>query len=314
MAKGYRSYFSLTTLLRSEKYQSLYLNSFFNWKFSIFPLLARKVSYQCRKRTILAPRGELSPGALSIKWLKKRLFITSSRIIDLYRDVIWHASSEEEASEIRRFFPKAKVVVARNLLVVPGKMLDDKNLSSLKQTSPLRVVFVSRICEKKNLDFALEVLKSVRAQIVFNIYGPQEDPIYFRKCQAIISSLPDNVAVEFRGAVSHEEIPDIFMSHDVFLFPTKGENFGHVIYESLAVGTPVLISDRTPWSDLNEAGAGWIIPLEMPSLFTAVLNDLASLPRRHRLEMRRKAVSYSRRIANDKVPIEQTFKLFATVD
>ena len=64
--------------------------------------------------------------------------------------------------------------------------------------------------------------------------------------------------------------------HDLFLLPTRGENFGHVIFESLAAGVPVLVSDRTPWRDLDARGSGWVRSLETPEAFVDVLESAAA--------------------------------------
>ena len=50
--------------------------------------------------------------------------------------------------------------------------------------------------------------------------------------------------------------------HHVFLFPTLGENYGHVIQEALSAGCPCILSDQTPWNSLEENNAGYIYPLE----------------------------------------------------
>jgi glycosyltransferase involved in cell wall biosynthesis len=53
----------------------------------------------------------------------------------------------------------------------------------------------------------------------------------------------------------------------IFALPTTGENFGHAIFEALAAGRPVLISDQTPWRHLRQAEAGWDIPLNASAEF-----------------------------------------------
>jgi glycosyltransferase involved in cell wall biosynthesis len=140
-----------------------------------------------------------------------------------------------------------------------------------KQSGTLRAVFVSRISRKKNLIGALEMLRNLKGSVEFHIYGPAEDRAYWSECSEVITSLPPNVVVEYRGAVPHEEIADVLLAHEVFLFPTFGENFGHVIAEALTVARPVLISDQTPWRGLEEAGAGWDIPLDQPERFRQAL-------------------------------------------
>jgi glycosyltransferase involved in cell wall biosynthesis len=61
------------------------------------------------------------------------------------------------------------------------------------------------------------------------------------------------------------------------LFPTHGENYGHVILEALLAGTPVLLSDQTPWRNLEEAGAGWDIPLGDTDSYRRVIEQCAEM-------------------------------------
>lgn len=57
------------------------------------------------------------------------------------------------------------------------------------------------------------------------------------------------------------------------MLPTKGENFGHAIFEALNLGKPVLISDQTPWRNLSAAGAGWDLPLDSQDAFVEALQE-----------------------------------------
>ena len=49
--------------------------------------------------------------------------------------------------------------------------------------------------------------------------------------------------------------------HHIFLFPTLGENYGHVIQEALSAGCPVILSDQTPWQDIKKYRVGHIFEL-----------------------------------------------------
>jgi len=55
------------------------------------------------------------------------------------------------------------------------------------------------------------------------------------------------------------------------------ESFGHAIFEALAVGCPVLISDRTPWKNLQEKKAGWDLPLSDIHLITKTLQIVTDM-------------------------------------
>ncbi len=102
----------------------------------------------------------------------------------------------------------------------------------------------------------LEVLRSVTGNIELDVIGPLEDEAYWRRCLAAIQQLPPAIVVRYRGEVPHDKVADELAGHHLMVLPTRHENFGHVILESLAVGRPVLISDQTPWRGLVEAGAG----------------------------------------------------------
>ena len=79
------------------------------------------------------------------------------------------------------------------------------------------------------------------------------------------------------GEVPNDEIEQVLIAHDIFALPTKGENFGHAIFESLAAGRPVVISDQTPWQGLSQWKSGWDISLDNPAKFTEVIRQFSSM-------------------------------------
>ncbi|WP_371394307.1 glycosyltransferase [Glycocaulis abyssi] len=81
-----------------------------------------------------------------------------------------------------------------------------------------------------------------------------------------------------RGWVRHIEhslVISTISKYDAFFLPSRGENFGHAIAKSLSAGTPVLISDQTPWNDVGEHNAGWALSLDHPSEFVAVIESMS---------------------------------------
>lgn len=254
--------------VREARPKVLYLNSCFSPVFTLMPLLLRRLGRMPRIPVIVAPRGELSEGALSLKRGKKMAFLRLARAAGLYRGVLWQASSELEADEVRRWFgAEARVAVAADLRERPAAARPP----APKRPGELRVAYLSRITAKKNLAGALQMLAGVRGDVRFTIYGPAEDAAYWETCRARIDALPANVRVDVAGSIKPEQVGEALASHHLMLFPTLGENFGHVVLESLLAGVPVLTSDRTPWSGLDAAGAGWTLPLEAPDRFAAVL-------------------------------------------
>ena len=141
------------------------------------------------------------------------------------------------------------------------------------------------------------------------LFRSVEDESLVAECRRIAAAAADGLVVRWHGHVPHEQVREIFGQHDLFLFPTLGENFGHVIFESLAAGTPVLVSDRTPWHDLEAKGAGWVRSLDRIQDFVDVIDGFASMPPAERLAMRRRAHGYAKAAHLASPAVEQTRRL-----
>src|SRR5699024_8494676 len=122
--------------------------------------------------------------------------------------------------------------------------------------------------------FALRTLTRVEGDVRLDIYGPIEDKTYYSECKGLMDSLPDNCEVNYLGAVAPNDVRKVMTNYDLLFLPTRGENYGHVIFEALAAGLPVLISDRTSWNDLEDAGVGWTLPLGRTEQFVEIISQL----------------------------------------
>ena len=231
----------------------VYLNSLFSVPFALHPL---RVARTLGIRVVLAPRGMLGAGALAIKPVKKKVFMTAARLLGLFRGVRWHASTEVERAEILTHLPGSDVHTALN---VP---LTDANVTPLSKGVGLTWAMVGRIQQKKNLHFALEALQDVDLKgkhLRVELVGPAEDEVYLQHLLSLSKSGLDIVHV---GAVPPHELGEVWRRSHALLMPTTHENFGHAVVEAWAHGRPVLLSDQTPWRGLSEADLGWDVPLE----------------------------------------------------
>lgn len=286
----------------------LYLNSFFSPWSSIFIQLSRPWIAPGLP-ILIAPRGEFSAGALSVKFAKKRVFIWFARVFGLYRDVHWHASTDFESRDILRQFPGSELrihiapdpVVADSVEAVPGEIG--------KQANQLNSIFISRITPMKNLDGLLELLAEVHASVNLDVYGPIEDEDYWRKCEKIVSTLPDNIKVQYRGPIAPDEVSNTFARYDLFVFPTQGENFGHVIFEALRAGTPVLLSDRTPWYPDN-AGALIVLSLDKVVSWRMTIENAARRTPQEQENLRLAAHEYASRYIAGDISLKANFEMF----
>jgi glycosyltransferase involved in cell wall biosynthesis len=280
-----RQWLRLRRHLRDLPFDLLYLNSLWSPRFTVLPVLAVRLGLVRAGRVLIAPRGELSPGSLSLKTRKKRLFLKFWGPVLKSMDVVWHASTDKEASEIRAVFPWANIEINLNPVALPAEPLP----ASAAHDGPPRLVFISRVSPKKNLDLVLRALRDMSAPVEFDIYGPLENAAYWKECEALISQLPAAVRVRYREELPPEDVRGTFGDYDAFVFPTRGENFGHVIAESLSASCPVICSDRTPWNEVLESGGGAVVRELAADALAKDLERIAAMTPDERLHARYRA-------------------------
>lgn len=255
LSEAEMNYSNFNSIVNREKPDWVYLNSLFDAKNTISFL---KIAKERNIKVLLAPRGQLNAGAFKKKY-KKIPYIWYLKYCVGFGNVLFQSTCKEETVAIKRYLC-SDVDKIRFLTNVPS--IPNRPFERSKETGKINIVFFGRIHPKKNLLFALEVVNCITSgYIAFDIYGPIEDEDYWHKCNQAIERLPNNVTVEYKGIIIHEKIFEVVSKYDLFFFPTLSENYGHVIAESLGAGVPVLISDQTPWSDVNEYGAGGAFPL-----------------------------------------------------
>lgn len=292
--------------LLSEQYDCIYLNSMFSPAFTIRPLLKAR-SNGLLNKIILAPRGMLAEGALSLKPFKKKLFLSLLKVFDIHRKIVFHATSNQEVIDIKRIFGNtAHIKLVPNF---PG-IIESYRFRQNKIPNELKLISVARIAEEKNTLFLLELLKFIKGNVTLNMYGMIKTKSYLDSCKDIISKLPSNVKVNIYGEIPFYEIKNKLHDDHFFILPTLGENFGHAIYEALSSGTPVIISDRTPWQNLEYQKAGWGISLNDPEKFIEVLNKCAEMDNTEYSQWSKGAYNFAKKYYDENVPVKDYLKIF----
>lgn len=280
----------------------IYLCSFYE-NYGYKSLLLKKLG-QLNTPISIASMGVFSHGALSQKPFKKKIFIKLCKALGLFKQVTWSVTSELEAKDLQNAIGAARYIIAEDLPrnLIPGY--------AKKNNSTLKIVFLSRITPQKNLKFAIESLTHTETNVEFNIYGPIEDKAYWNECLDALNTLPHNIKWSYKGIASPDEVQNVFSEHDVFLFPTLGENYGHVIFEALSVGCIPVISDLTPWSCIGTSNAGYALPLEM-RMFTATIDKLAAMSFNERKIMAINGVEIAKSKANQSIKDSGYRKIFS---
>ncbi len=285
--------------------ECIYLNSVFSRNFTIDIIMAHRIVHS-RAKLVLAARGMLKPSALSTKWVKKKLFLFLAKISGIHRSIQFHVTNEAEAAEVRAVFGNSAITVANNF---PAAILQEPVY--LKKTpGSIDLILVGRIHPIKNIDFILSILKDIPGPVQLDIIGVLEDNVYWQQCQSIISVLPSDKAIRLLGDMPHHLLADALSRYHLFVLPTKGENFGHAIAEALSIGRPVLISDQTPWKDLNFYRAGWDCSLLSPEEFRVALTEALQWDQAAFDAGCRGALNYMRKHQANNLLVQQYQQLF----
>ena len=294
------------SLLKTEDYDRVYLNGIFSRYFTLTPL--RYFMGMASKKVIVSSRGMLADSALAIKSRKKSLFLFFAKQFNLFRDVLFHATNEQEADSVRKVFGKNALIHIAPNLSENSQIKEWK--AKARSANLLKLVNVARISPEKNIKYALEVLRDVKCNVQFDLYGPVYSEVYWSECKKIISSLPKNISVNYKGSLESNKVSETISQYDLLFLPTQGENFGHVILQAMSVGTPVIISNKTMWNDLQSKKAGWDIPLSESRKFVSVIENCAAMSQAEYDAVSKGAFEFGRVYMGNKESIELNRQLF----
>lgn len=229
-------------------------------------LLTLRYARTAARRTgaplVISPRGMLSGWAYEHRRWRKRLaeiFVHPGAFSDAAG---WHATSAEEADDIRRLGFTQPVCVAPNGVPIPDAAELSRQRAAWLQLAPAlasrRVaLFYSRFHRKKRLRELVDLWNSApRGDWLLLIAGVEEDYRVGEINELIAAASATDKILIFNGA----DRPPPYGVAELFLLPSHSENFGLVIAEALAAGVPALVTDTTPWRELSAHDAGWCVP------------------------------------------------------
>ena len=211
---------------------------------------------------VISPRGMMSPWAWRHRRSRKLLASLLIHPGAFARAAGWHATSPEEADDIRALGFRQPVCVAPNGVFLPtaGELAAARSawqeLVPATRTRPV-ALFYSRLHRKKRVRELVDLwLSAPRGDWLLLVAGIAEDYTAAGLTGEIAArGAGDRIAVH--DSTGH---PPPYAAASLFVLPSHSENFGLVIAEALAAGVPALVTDTTPWQGLARADAGWCVP------------------------------------------------------
>jgi glycosyltransferase involved in cell wall biosynthesis len=221
---------------------------------------------------IVAPRGMLDPAALIYSRFAKAAFWILAQGKALHNAAAFHATSELEAAHIRAQRLRQPIILSPNGIDIP---LAPRPKRAVRRT----LLYLGRLHEKKGLDMLLTAWKALE------FHHPDWDLRIVGKGSPTYEAwLAQQVArlglsrVTLEGPAYGAAKANAFAHADLFVLPTRGENFGMVVAEALASGTPVVTTTGAPWQGLTKHQAGWWCAPELGAI-GAALGQALAMPR-----------------------------------
>lgn len=213
---------------------------------------------------VISPRGMMSGWAYRHRRWRKRLAELFVHPGAFAGAAGWHATSREEAADLRQLGFRQPICVAPNGVVVPAAAELAAARAVWHELCPATrqrpvALFYSRFHRKKRLRELIRLwLSAPRGDWLLLIVGLEEDYTTAELSAEIAARDRGESIAVFDGA----NRPPPYAVASLFLLPSHSENFGLVIAEALAAGVPALVTDTTPWSGLSTAHGGWCAPWE----------------------------------------------------
>lgn len=265
-----------------KEYDLLHLHALWSYPTTMAARLARRFGVPY----ILRPAGMLSAYTWARRSWQKRLYWQLVERKTILGAAAFHATSEEEAQEIRAVRADATVVVIPN-------GVEDQAFTTATSPDVLRthcgpaavgkpiILFLSRLHPKKGvIDLLLPAVARLRHEACLAIVGGEDEHAlgYATTIRETINRLELGHRVVLLGPCQPTERWAMFDGADVFVLPSWSENFGIVVGEAMARGCPVVVTETVQSAiHVRTAGAGRVVPFAIEPL-AAALDELLADP------------------------------------
>jgi glycosyltransferase involved in cell wall biosynthesis len=310
-----------------KRFEVVHLHSWWNFD-ALFSMAI------CRIRgvkSVFSPRGMLSTYSTSSVY---RRFFNKYIGTGLFKNSHLHATATQELDECLNLKPDWPYTVLPNLMKTD--VLNDVRNTMYEQNTalsnynnvyhgghpeighrssdivhPFNLLFFSRIHPKKGIENLFDALKNVPFDWTLTIAG-DGDADYIQALKTKADKLHISLNINWIGWVNPKEKYAILQDADMMVLPSYSENFANVVVEALAVGTPVMVSNKTGLSDyVLEKNMGWVCATTVESIRQTLMDAFTDFDKRNDISDRAPAC-----IAADFTPsvlVEKYVKMYQSL-
>ncbi len=237
-----------------KKFDAVHIHSW--WNISV--LLSAWVCILRGVKPVLSPHGMLSPFTLTGKFKPYFHRFLGKKLL---KNTLLHTTSEQETSECLALIPEWEHINLPNFIdldSLPFAKKKSLNGHAVHANDTIRLLFLSRLHQKKGIELLFEALAQLPFKWSLTMAGDGESD-YIEGLKKQSKDLHIDDKINWLGWVNAEKRLAAFETADLLVLTSHNENFAIVVIESLAVGTPVLVSKHVGLANyVSEKNLGWV--------------------------------------------------------
>lgn len=249
-----------------------------------------------------------------IVWTRsgKGLAFSMFGVILSRRPLVWDVVNEMYARGVMRLLLVTGLMVARRVVLqhagvreVFGERLAARHGSRIRVLTPgidvamlrakrkrgrtkqragesrFRILQVGTICDNKNQSFLIEAVRhlppDLRDRVEICFVGGTHSAAYEQELRAAVQRHGMANMVTFLGW--RDDVHDLMLDCDLLAMPSKSEGVPNAVQEAMALGLPVLGSDRGGIPEvLDHEKTGWVLPIDDPARWAETIGRLINAP------------------------------------
>lgn len=224
-----------------KNFQVIHIHGWWN----LVSLFSAILCLLMNRKPVISVRGML--GEASFQGITKRYFhhFLGKQIL---KRCVLHATTNSELRKIQSKVPNAICFVLPNIVSLP----EITNFNHSSESSVLNLIFIGRAHPIKGLEVLFQALATLNSPWSLSIAGSGDD-LYITQLKSLAAKLAIAQQLHWLGWLSGDDKYRALQSADAMVLTSHHENFANVVVESLAMGTPVLVSDKVGLCDYVEA-------------------------------------------------------------
>jgi glycosyltransferase involved in cell wall biosynthesis len=232
-------------------------------------------------KVLISPRGTLSSYSFDNRsGILKRMFhkLVGSHLL---KDCFFHVTTEKEKRDIINLLSPLGIWTISNFVRLPPTT--EQAPITPRSFDTNKILFLSRIEEKKGLELLLEALPGLNEKWQLSIAGSGREK-YVKSLKVLSERLEISAKINWMGHVDNVLKFEVMRQHDLLILPSFDENFANVVIECLSTGTPVIITENVGLSDyVKSRDLGWVCSRTRKSLADTLKQAINNLEKRQRI-------------------------------